>query len=255
MIWQLDTLLNIFAGSFRIGGMIMSLPLFAATPVPPAIRVFVAIAVAGLIYPLGQYHLPQEIFADNYSLALVVGREFFIGTVIGFGARMVFLVTTLLFDYAGQQMGFAMASIFDPQNGTQVTALAQIGVVLTILFFFMTNMHHHIFYALVRSFKSMPPGLPDFQINAILGTLMHFIKSTFEVSLRLSMPIMVAMLVIQFVMGIISRTAPQMNLFFNVSFMISLVSGLLLVVMNLKRLFPAINRFEAGLAAHGYGLW
>ncbi|GEM_PF-6191681 len=251
---MLDKIMMITLGTFRIGGVLVSMPVFGASPFPPLIKYFLAFAISFAIFPF-QHPVSPVIWSSEPVLLLAVTREIGLGLIMGYSARLLFLLMSLSLEFVGLQIGFSIATFFDPQNNAEVSVVAQIGVVISVLIFIGTNMDHDLFRAVVRSYDIMPIGVPDWNMGDIMHRLLQFVSITFEMALRLAVPVMVGMLVMHVVLGVVSRTAPQMNLFFNVSFIVSLVSGLLLLVLILPQMLSRFLNMGRMVAAHGYGLW
>lgn len=249
-----EELVNIALGSLRMGGLLVSMPVFGTSPIPAQTKFFFAIAMGMLLAP---FHpsVPAELLENNTVVLLLAGKEVGIGLIMGFGARFIFLVVTMGMEFAGLQMGFAIANIIDPTNNDQISVLSQVGVVLVMLYLFGVNFHHDIFLALVRSYDLVPMGLPVWDMGGVVARMSVFLKDAFDLALRLSFPIMAAMLTMHLVLGIVSRTAPQMNLFFNVAFVVNIATGLLLLTLMYPQMFPSVRQYAAGLFQKGYGLW
>ncbi|MBI4239305.1 MAG: flagellar biosynthetic protein FliR [Deltaproteobacteria bacterium] len=250
----LESLLQIALAACRIGGLVIAMPVFGAGPIPPQTKFLFTIAIAAMLHGL-MPPVPQALWADEGAMVLVIARELGIGLLVGYSARLLFLVVSMSMEFAGLQMGFAVANLFDPQNNTQVSVLGQLAVVLTVLFFFATNLHHDLFRTVVRSFQVLPPALPSWDGGKLGEQLTQFLSIAFGLALRVALPVLVTMLLINLLMGVISRTAPQMNLFFNVSFIVTIVTGLLLVALTFPRLLLMVRGFNERMLAHGYGLW
>ncbi len=251
--WITD-FLQVIMGSFRVGGLLVSMPVFGVATLPNTVKIAFALGL-GLIMRPFYGSIPMELFERNDFVLLMVARELGLGIFMGYCARFIFSAMSMALDFASMQMGFNMGSIFDPANNAQVSTLSQVGIVCGILFFFMNNFHHDLFLALVKSFEIFPIGLPDFNLAGMGANLVSFIQKAFELALRLSMPVMIVMLLIHVIMGIISKTAPQMNLFFNISFIVNVVTGLILVMLFFPKLIESTNVMNLFLKVHGYGLW
>ncbi len=251
---DLADILKVILGSFRIGGLLIAMPLFGASPFPPQLKFFFAVSLAFMasrFFP----PLSSALWENNGVILLVTARELCLGLFMGFGIKLIFLVMSMSLEFMGLQMGFGVASLFDPQTSSQVSVLGQLGVVLMILFFLSANLHHDLFYTLIRSYEKIPIGFPDWDFSKMIQNIVFSLKEAFEVSLRLSFPILFAMLTIHVIQAVIARTAPQMNLFFNVTFMVNIVAGLFLLSLQWPQIFSEVDRFARGLAKTGYQLW
>ncbi len=108
---------------------------------------------------------------------------------------------------------------------------------------------------MVRSYELLPIGLPTWEFGNLKNHLVYAIGSTFDIALRLSFPVMISMLTVYVIMAVISRTAPQMNLFFNVSFIVNLATGFMLVAITFPQMLMQVKRFSERLLSFGYGVF
>jgi len=248
-----ETFLIIVVSAFRVGGLLFAMPMFGATFIPASIRFLMALGFAAALAPLQQIMVPL-IFTDNSYFLLVLVKEISIGVVMGFCVRFIFLTITMSLEFVSMQMGFSMAHVFDPQSNSQVSIVAQWGTLLAMLVFLTLNGLEEIFSILVRSYTFLPLGPPSWDLANIMENLVSFLSLSFELAIKISMPIMMAMLLIQFVVGLIARIAPQLNLFFNMTFVINLVSGLLMLFFMVPQFLPTVRLFQKVLEAKGYGV-
>lgn len=253
MLW-FDELPKMMLGAFRVGGLLVAMPVFGTSPLPPMLKFFLAFAFSAALLPF-QPAFPPELWGRSDLVLVLAVREIFLGLLMGYGVRFIFLMVTMALEFAGLQMGFSIANVFDPQNNSQVSVIAQLGATLSIMFFFAANLHHEVFLTLVRSYEVIPIGVPDWNFGLNIERLVSFLGMSFSVALRLSMPVMAVMLILHFVMGIMGKAAPQMNLFFNVAFIINVATGILLVALLIPTLFPEITRQTRAMSLQGYGLW
>ncbi|MBX7148469.1 flagellar biosynthetic protein FliR [bacterium] len=254
----MNTMINNFMAlsmsAFRIGAVLYAMPVIGTTNVTPFLRFILSISIAYIFF--GQaLSFPSEIWTNNYVLLMTLGREIAIGLWMGFTVRLLFLVVNMGLEFAGMQMGFTMANIFDPQNNSQVSVLSYIGLILGILLFFGSNFHYDLLMAIKRSYQVMPMGLPDWKLSGMMDLMMQMVQTCFVYALKIAMPVMAGMFFIQFILGVIARTAPQMNLFFNITFILNIVAGLFIVVLSLDKIIPYLNRYNDMLISHGYGIW
>lgn len=246
--------LQVGLGAVRIGAFLMSVPLFASTPMPIQIKIFMSFAFSFLMLPF-QGTFPEAVLHSNLLLIIVLIREAGLGVFIGFGVRILFLMVTLTLEFAGLQMGFSIANIIDPQGSDQVSMLAAFGVNLLLLFLLAINFHHDLFLLLIQSFQKIPIGIPDFQMGDMIGRLAQTMTDVFKVSFQLAFPVVFAIFSVHLVLAIISKAAPQMNLFFNITFVVNIIVGLLLINLCWPGIFSQVQRFSNQMMRTGYNLW
>ncbi len=222
----------------RTLGVFTSAPVFSSRAVPVRAR----IALAFLVALASQASLPQApIIGLNDPRALgVLMQQIGIGLSIGFAVRLVFAAVELAGEVIGFQMGLNFASFFDLSMNSQSSALARFFSQMTSLLFVVMNGHLMVLMAINRSFEAFPIDQNFLQALAqmklyTLGT------DLFASALWIAMPMIGLLMFTNLALGIISRVAPQINIF-AVGFPITLVVGLVGVAFTLPMLDqPFIN--------------
>ncbi len=214
----------------RIGALLMVMPIFGAKVVPTRSRLALAVCITVLIIPL----LPPMSVAPSLSLKtmLYVVQELLLGIGMGFAFQVVFQVFILAGQFVAMKMGLGFASMNDPTNGVQTTVLSQFYLVLVTLTFISVQGHLILLEFLIQSFTSLPPTHFMFtpekaQSIAGLGGWL------FASALVIALPVLISILVINIAFGVMSRAAPQLNIF-AVGFPFTLGCGLCLLWLGLK---------------------
>ncbi|MBY4675957.1 flagellar biosynthetic protein FliR [Marinobacterium arenosum] len=225
---------------FRIASFFMVMPVIGSQLVPVRIRLGLALAVTVLVVPL----LPPMPEFDGLSLQtlLVILQQVLIGTVLGFIAQILFQVFVLGAQLIATQMGLGFASMTDPANGVSVVILGQIYLTLVMLLFIVMNGHLVLIDVLVRSFNLIPVGLeglkPDVFWQIALSGLWLF-----SAALLMSLPAVTALLVVNFAFGIMTRAAPQLNIF-AIGFPFTMTMGLFVVYASLSGFLGQYQRIS-----------
>jgi flagellar biosynthetic protein FliR len=230
----------------RILGLLVIAPPIANTTVAPQIKVALAIMLALIVAPtVGP--LPN---ADPLSLAgiMVLIQEFVIGVAMGFVMNVVFSGIEMAGEVMGLTMGLGFATFFDPQTQGRSSAIAQFLVLLATVLFFAFNVHLTMLATLIESFKTIPVSTSlsagfGFQKLALWG------GEVFSAGLRLSLPIVAMLLITNIALGILTRAAPQLNLF-GIGFPITIGVGFLMVALIVPYLTqPIESMFLRGIEA------
>lgn len=213
----------------RIGACLMVAPVFGASYVPPRVRIVLAGAITLVALPL----LPRP---DGLTLLSADGivttvQQVVIGATLGFLLQMMFDALTLGGQLLANGMGLGLAFNIDPLRGVETPALGQLYVVLGTLTFLALNGHIALLETLLASFRGLPVGPAGFSPD-VLHTLANWGSELFLGALRVALPGMTAMLVINLAFGAMSRAAPSLNLF-AVGLPITLVFGLVVVMLAL----------------------
>jgi flagellar biosynthetic protein FliR len=230
----------------RILALIASAPLFGHAAVPVSVKAVLGILVALIVTPA----IPALPAADPMSLAglLILLREMLIGLAMGMVMRMVFAAIEMAGEVASMTMGLGFASFFDPLTAGRSSAVSQFLVLVSTMVFMAANAHLVLLQALAESFITMPVSAAPLGGGGPLE-LARWGGRIFSAGLQLSLPIVAALLITNIALGILTRAAPQLNLF-ALGFPITLAVGLLLVSLSLPYLStPIQNLFNQGIEA------
>ncbi|MBH0112115.1 flagellar biosynthetic protein FliR [Novosphingobium sp. YJ-S2-02] len=194
----------------RIGAALVAAPLFGIPSVPPQVRVIASGALAVMVCAWLPFAVPPALFTLAGLLAVL--GEVMVGLVLGFVLQLAFAAPILAAEVIGGSMGMNMAVAVDPNSGTQSPALGQyFGVVLTMIFLAL-GAHLQWLALVVESYRAFPPGqtwLGAERFAMVAG----FASQTFATALAIALPACLVLLVVQLVTGVLSRSAPSLNLF------------------------------------------
>ncbi|MFZ6725997.1 flagellar biosynthetic protein FliR [Undibacterium sp. MH2W] len=230
----------------RILGLIAIAPPFGNSSIPARIKIAFGVVLALIITP----GIPPFTEADPISLSgiMILMQQFVIGLGMGFIMRLVFAAIEMAGTLTGMTMGLGFASFFDPQTRGNTSAIAQFLVLVATVLFFSLNVHHALLIALMDSFRTIPISMTlnsgfDFHRLAIWG------EQIFIYGLKLSIPLVTALLLTNVALGILTRAAPQLNIF-GIGFTITISVGLLILGMILPYLaLPMEILFQHGIDA------
>lgn len=241
--WSVPQAQVYFLLVMRALSLFMTMPLFSTRAVPTLSRLGLALFVALVLLPLQTRHVPElptELFA---YLGLVV-REILVGVVMGFGTTLVFASIQIAGQIIGLQLGLNIATVLDPLNaGQQVSFMDQFYSVLAALIFLAIDGHHGLLLALQQSFELLPPGTFGPQ-GGTLEVMVALTMELFRVALRLALPVLGTLMLVDLAMALLSRVVPQMNVFF-VGLPFKLGLGLWIAALSLPLVL--------GSAAHVFG--
>ncbi len=213
----------------RLLALFGSMPLIAQRSVPMRLRV----GLAFLIALAAQASLPEMpvIELDTAAGVLAVVQQVLIGVSLGFAVRIVFAAIELAGEVIGLQMGLNFAGFFDPSSGGQGTAASRFFGVSVSWLFIVINGHLLLIAAIVQSFQVFPVGPEPFAfLRAVQPQVWG--AEIFSLGLWIALPLVAMLLFVNFVLGIVSRVAQQMNVF-AIGFPISLSVGLIGMLLTL----------------------
>lgn len=242
---QLNLWLATFIWPFvRILALVGSAPILGNPSVPARVKIGLAFLLTLVLAPvLG----PMPAVEPGSAIGLLIlVQQILIGVAIGFAMRIVFTAVEMAGQIAGMQMGLGFATFFDPQNAAQMPVVGQfLGLLATLLFLAM-NGHLLLIEVLAQSFKALPVAAPPYSA-AGWRVLAGWGGEVFLAGLLLSIPIMAALLITNLALGIMTRAAPQLNVF-SVGFPITLAAGFVVLAVALSYFAPLFERlFHDGL--------
>ncbi len=215
--------------AFRVAGIFMFSPLLSNRSVPDRVKIFFVMALAFLMMPIIEQ--PAIDVTNHIQLLIYIFQEATIGFTIGVAASFVFACINIAGEIMGMQMGFAMATIFDPANQTNSGVLTSFYIILGALFFLYLDGHHLILLALGRSFDVLP--LTQGFSAAVGYEMADLVARIFVFSIQIASPLVVVILILNLMFGLITKLSPQMNIYFNTGFIIGPIVGLLVLLLSL----------------------
>ena len=221
----------------RLGAMMLATPVLGARMIPVRIRIISALLMAWMLFPM----LPEVPAVDPLSPAglLITVQQVLIGVSMGFILQMVFGAVVMAGQNIAMSMGLGFASAVDPQNGVQVPVLSQFYMVVTTLVFLALDGHLVIIETLVQSFYLLPVGSTAVSADFV-WQVVAWGSYMFVGGVLMAVPVMVALLLVNLSFGVMTRAAPQLNIF-AVGFPVTLLAGFVLLLFSLPALLPQLS--------------
>ncbi len=224
--------------SIRFGTVFVMAPVFGSVQLPAHVRVFLVLALSATIVSASNIQLveaPTQI-GDLVVAAigeLIIGSVFAFGLFAGFAA---FLFGGRLLD---MQMGFAVANLVDPATRNQSPLIGTGLNLLAVFVFFAIDGHHLIIKGLAYSLEKFPPGAPISDLN--FGPIIAMFGSIFTFGFALVAPVVFCLFLIDVGMAVVSRTMPQVNVFF-LAISVKIIVGLTILALSIKFMAPLMSR-------------
>ncbi len=198
------------------------------------------IGLAGVISVMVFYAVPltETPYETVWGFAVLVLKEATCGLLIGYAAAMCNTIIIFAGNIIDMDIGLSMVQEFDPSMNVQMTVTAQIYYYAMLLMMLVTNFHQYVLKAVTDSFLLIPLGGAEFEYDYLLTAFIEFITNVFIIGFRIMLPVFATILVVNCVLGIMAKVAPQMNMF-SVGIQIKLLAGLG-VLLVLVFLFPEV---------------
>lgn len=194
----------------RIGAALLAAPLFGAMGVPMQLRVILAGAIGALVCTWTPLQVPPAVF--SVEGLLTIAGEALVGLALGFVLQLSFAAPIIAAEVIGGGMGLSLASTVDPQSGAHSPALGQYFTVVLTLVFLQLGCHIQWIGLLVQSYAVFPPGQTWLGPER-LELIAAFSSTMFATAVAIALPVTLVLLLVQMVTGVVSRSAPSLNLF------------------------------------------
>lgn len=221
----------------RISAALMVSPLFSSTHIPKQYKIFVAMAVVAVVLPT----MPPGLSVNPLGLQglLLAANEILLGVCLGFLLQLTFEGVTFAGQLISSGMGLSFASMYNPEQHDSAPVLSQYFSLLTWLLFLSFNGHLALLAFLAHSFTAWPVGHSVLVGNTLM-LVMSAINEMMRYALQIALPALIALIVVQIALGVVSRSAPALNLF-AVGFPITMLIGFMLIQRTLPDLVGGLR--------------
>ena len=242
---QLNAWLAAFAWPLaRILALIASAPVIGNPSVPASIKIGLGLLLAVLVAPL--VPSPADISPASAGGLLILAQQVLIGLALGFAMQIVFHAAEMAGEFVGLQMGLGFATLYDASVPGMIPVIGQLLGIVVSLAFLAVDGHLLLISSLVQSFEVLP--LAPLSTAAGLRAAAQWGGSIFSFALALSLPLLAALLIANLALGVLTRAAPQLNIF-AVGFPLTILIGFLGLALALPYFAPTLERmYTDGLA-------
>lgn len=213
----------------RIAALVSTAPILGDPSVPRRIRIGLAVFVTIIVAPtLDEVPRVALLSGDGF---LLIGRQLVIGAAMGFSIQLAFAAIEYAGDLIGLQMGLGFATIVNPETNDQSPLIGGLLRYFAMLAFLVANGPLMMIAGVSESFHSMPIAgsaglLDDWKMLVMAG------GTIFGLALHMALPVIAALLVTNVALGVMTRAAPQLNLF-SIGFPITIAVGLVVLAGSL----------------------
>ncbi|NHM28220.1 flagellar type III secretion system protein FliR [Desulfofundulus sp. TPOSR] len=195
----------------RASAFLAAGPLFFFPNVPRPLKAFMAFVLAVVLFPVVPGVEP-DFPGGLLGFALAAAEEAGVGLVLGFVASLVFQSLAVAGQIMDIQMGFFMANLFDPAMGHQATISSRFLYLLGMVLFLILDGHHVLIAGLARSYELVPLTGAALDGTTTLAVVKIFARMA-ALAVQIAAPVVAVVLIIDICLGLLGRTAPEMNIF------------------------------------------
>ncbi len=223
----------------RVMGAMAFAPIFGNMTVTRRVRLFIGIAIAYVMISVHPYEPLNYTTFIEYTIILI--KELVVGITMGFTANITITIINTAGHFIDREMGFSMVSNFDSNFNSETTITAQFYNMLVMVIMLSTNMHYFIVSALADSYDLIPVGNVVIDTGMLYDTMIEYISTYFIITLRICLPILIATTITSVVLGVLAKTAPQMNMFV-IGIQVKIFVGFTVLFITLQFL-PTITNY------------
>jgi len=224
----------------RISCFVVTAPFFSIQNVPRRAKAGWSFFLAFVIYETMEMHVVPS-YSTLYGYAALVLKEAIAGLMMGFFSNICNSVINLAGRLAVMEIGISMISLLDPTTREQTGFTGVLYQYSIMLIMMVTNLHHYFIRALSETFTIIPIGMARFSSDKIMTVIMQYLDDYVFIAFRICLPVVATIMLTNAVLGILVKTAPQINMF-SVGIQIKLFIGLATLMITIGVL-PSASDF------------
>lgn len=237
--------IGIYFGCFtRIGAAIIIMPIFGTKMVPSRIKLMLTIILATISVAANDNYPTVELF--SFGSIIILGQQFIIGLAIGMVLQLVFQIFVLLGELIAMQSSLSFAVLNDPTTNTSIPIVSELYIVLVSFLFLTFDGHLYFCKLLFSSFQLVPISINGLAIDSYYQ-IIHLLSWMFGYAIKVAIPAITALLMVNIAFGIMTKAAPQLNIF-AIGFPITMLISIIIIKLCLSTIdFHFEQVFEYGI--------
>ena len=224
----------------RVSCFVFAAPFFSTQNVPRRVKVGFSLVVAFLLY---RFVVPHYVLQYDTVLgyAVYVLKEAFAGVMLGFSTSLCMYIMQFVGTLSDMDIGLSMVNFFDPVTRVNTGFTGSLYQYSILLILCVTDMYQWILRAFIDSYELIPTGRIVIDFDSLFASMASFLTDYVVIGFRIFLPVFSVMLILNVVLGIMAKIAPQMNMF-SVGMQIKILVGLGALFITIGSL-PAISDF------------
>ena len=221
----------------RIASFVFVAPFFSQGGVPAQAKIGLSFLTAAILYTVVPVTEVEYVGVIGYGM--VVLKEGITGMLIGFAAYICNSIVVFAGSMIDMDIGLSMAQQFNPDMSMQMTATGNLYYYMIFAMLLATNMHHYILRAVCDSFYVVPLGGAVFEWDSLIVSMITYMTDLFVIGFRIFLPVFAVIMIMNCVLGVMAKVAPQVNMF-SVGIQLKVLVGLV-VLFLVSFLFPSVS--------------
>ena len=222
----------------RIASFIFVAPFFNTANVPARTKIGLSFFITVIVYSINSDM--TYTYSGVIGYAVLVLQEVVVGLILGAAASFCVQIIMFAGKIIDMETGLAMAQIMDPTTNIQVGILGNFYYYILLLLLIVSGMYRYLISAIVQTYNVIPIGGVTFSAS-IYTEVIGFMSDYFVIGFRIAFPVFAAMLMLNAILAILARIAPQMNMFV-VGMQLKIFVGIFVVLFTVV-MMPAVSTF------------
>jgi flagellar biosynthetic protein FliR len=246
--FNVDTIETFLLVFVRIATILALFPIFGAMTVPPQVKVGLSLIVTLLVFTSspGLHTIEAGGSTTVPILFLLIVKEVMVGLTIGFCGVFLFAAVNFAAHLVDIEMGFGMVDLIDPMTDVSATVMGQLWIIVFTIILLLINGHYFFLLAVEKSFLVIPLADAHLQFGPITQQFSKMVGDVFALAIKMSAPVYVTLILTEITLGIVARTAPQINIYF-VGLPGKILVGILTTIVAFPMLAGLFRKIFEGL--------
>lgn len=228
----------------RMAGIFVIAPVFGGRNFPAYMKIGFAL-ITSIIITSTMQPINLDYYNSITGFGVLVFKEAIVGILIGYIGYLIFTAIYMAGEFIDMQMGFGIVNVMDPVSNVQMPVMGNFYYTFTILIFLLINGHHYFLAALFKSYDILPIGTAVFS-NELLSTMTSLISDVFMIGFKIAAPVILASLIADIGLGILTKTIPQLNVFV-VGIPVKIFIGMMIVAITIPAFVGIVEVLSSGI--------
>ena len=224
----------------RVASFVAIAPFYGMKNTPNRVKIGLSVFITIIVYQLMLPKDPLE-YSGVIEFAMIVLKEGITGLLIGFAANICNSIVLFSGKVIDMEIGLSMMSVFDPSSNDQVAISGMLYNYFIMILLIVTNMHHYILRALIDTYQVIPINGTVFRWDSLLESMVMYLTDFMVIGFRIVLPVFATNMILNCVLGVMAKVAPQMNMF-AVGIQLKLLLGLAVMFITIG-LLPNVSNF------------
>ncbi|MCD7709623.1 MAG: flagellar biosynthetic protein FliR [Clostridiales bacterium] len=212
----------------RVSAFVYIAPFFGQSGIPNQTKIGFAAFISMILYSV--VDRPELNYASAVGYALVVLSEGITGLLIGLASNICNSIVVFAGHIIDMDIGLSMANEFNQDMGTEVSMTGNLYYYGVLMLLIATNLHTYLIQTLSDSFSLIPIGGANFNMDSLLSAMMTYMADLMIIGFRIFLPFFACIMILNCVLGVMAKVAPQMNMF-AVGMQLKVLTGFIVMVL------------------------